>query len=56
MLGPIKYFLGLEVAKSSNEIHLCQIKYALDILSEIGMLECRPSQTPLMNNIKIFYD
>jgi len=55
-LGPLKYFMGLKVARSSKGIHLCQRKYALDILSEIGMLDYKPSQSPLMNNTKILYD
>jgi len=55
-LGSLKYFLGFEVARSTKGIHLCQRKYALDILSETGMLDCKPCQTPLMNNTKILFD
>ena len=35
-LGPLKYFLGIEVARGSEGIFLCQRKFALDILSEQG--------------------
>jgi len=55
-LGSLKYFLGFEVARSTKGIHLCQRKYALDILSEIGTLDCKPSQTPLMSNTKVLFD
>ena len=36
-LGPLKYFLGIEVSRSSERIFLSQGKYALDILQETGM-------------------
>jgi len=55
-LGSLKYFLGFEVARSTKGIYLCQRKYALDILSETGMLDCKPCQTPLMNNTKDLFD
>lgn len=41
-LGGLKYFLGIEVARSKQGIFLCQRKYILDLLTEVGMLECRP--------------
>ena len=39
-LGPLKYFLGIEVFRSSEGIFLSQIKYVLDLLQETGMLGC----------------
>ncbi|RVW92937.1 Retrovirus-related Pol polyprotein from transposon TNT 1-94 [Vitis vinifera] len=38
-LGVLKYFLGIEVARSSAGLFLCQRKYTLDIVSEAGLLE-----------------
>lgn len=32
-LGVLKYILGIEVAKTKTSLHLCQRKYALDLLN-----------------------
>ncbi|GJY90116.1 ribonuclease H-like domain-containing protein [Tanacetum coccineum] len=46
-LGDLKYFLGIEVIKNDKGICLSQRKYSLELLSEFGMLACKPSKTPL---------
>lgn len=40
-LGPLKYFLGIEVARSPMGIFLSQRKYSLDILCEAGVSASR---------------
>ncbi|XP_015160502.1 uncharacterized mitochondrial protein AtMg00810-like [Solanum tuberosum] len=52
-LGPLKFFLGIEVAISSKEIFLSQRKYTLDLLQETGMTACQPVDTPIEEGLKL---
>ncbi|KAH9726797.1 hypothetical protein KPL70_008430 [Citrus sinensis] len=52
-LGQLKYFLGIEVARSKSGIFLSQRKYVLDLLTETGMLDCKPAETPMEMNHKL---
>ena len=52
-LGGLKYFIGIETARSRQGIFLSQKKYALDLLSEVGLLECKPADTPIIQNHKL---
>jgi len=52
-LGGLKYFLGIEVARSKQGIFLSQRKYVLDLLAEVGMLDCKPANTPTIQNQKL---
>ncbi|CAL1382055.1 unnamed protein product [Linum trigynum] len=49
-LGPLKYFLGIEVARSGKGIVLNQRKYVLDILADTGFQATCPSSTPIEQN------
>ena len=52
-MGKLKYFLGIEIAQSSSGVVLSQRKYALDMLEETGMLDCKPVDTPMDPNVKL---
>jgi hypothetical protein len=52
-LGPLKYYLGIEVVRSSSVIAINQRKYAVNILIETGMLDCRDSDTLMDPNVKL---
>ena len=52
-LGSLKYFLGVEVARSSSGLFLCQRKYTLDIISETGLLGSKPVGFPIEQNHKL---
>ncbi|KAK3015319.1 hypothetical protein RJ639_006167 [Escallonia herrerae] len=52
-LGALRYFLGMEVARSKSGITVSQRKYVLDLLRDTGMLGCRPAETPMEPNAKL---
>jgi len=52
-LGPLKYFLGMEFARSKEGIFINQHKYVLDLLNETRMLGCKIAETPIEPNMKL---
>ena len=55
-LGTLRYFLGLEITKTTQGIQICQRKYALDILASSGTLGSRPSKLPMDQNLRLSKD
>lgn len=53
-LGELGYFLGIEAKLDDSGLNLCQRKYALDILTEAGFLECKPVNTPMVPGYHLF--
>ncbi|XP_031096897.1 uncharacterized protein LOC116001147 [Ipomoea triloba] len=51
-LGPLKFFLGLEIGRNSKGICMSQRKYTLELLEETGFLQCKPVKTPMVTSVK----
>nr|XP_016471020.1 PREDICTED: uncharacterized mitochondrial protein AtMg00810-like [Nicotiana tabacum] len=52
-LGELKYLLGIELAGSSQGILMHQRKYALELVSELGLGAAKFATTPLDVNVKL---
>ncbi|KAK2391726.1 putative mitochondrial protein [Trifolium repens] len=52
-LGTLRYFLGIEVARSSKGIMINQRKYTLELLEDSGQLATKPSKTPYDSSLKL---
>ncbi|XP_015160242.1 uncharacterized mitochondrial protein AtMg00810-like [Solanum tuberosum] len=52
-LGELRYFLGLEIARSDQGILICQRKFTLDLIADMGLAGSKPASTPLEPNQKL---
>ena len=46
-LGPLHYFLGIEVSAVDGGLLLSQSKYARELLLKAGLRDCKSMATPL---------
>lgn len=52
-LGPFKYYFGLEITQSADEIFVSQRKYVEDQLADAGISLCKPVSIPLPFSCKL---
>jgi hypothetical protein len=52
-LGPLHYFLGIQVTCTADGLYLSQEKYATDLLRRARMIDCKPTVTPLSATKKL---
>ncbi|KAM2975746.1 hypothetical protein FF1_001874 [Malus domestica] len=53
-LGPLHYFLGMEVTRTASGFHLAQDKYIKDLLKRTNMADCKPIHTPSSPGRRLF--
>ncbi|XP_071716751.1 uncharacterized mitochondrial protein AtMg00810-like [Rutidosis leptorrhynchoides] len=51
-LGPLNYFLGIHVTRTTSGMSLSQWKYAIEIIERAGMTTCHPCRTPVESGAK----
>ena len=52
-LGPLRYFLGIEVSSTSDGIYLPQEKYIQDLLAHSSLTDHRTVETPIELNLQL---
>ena len=52
-LGPLHYFLGLQLSRSSDALHVTQTKYASDLLIKHHMVDSKIAHTPCSPNTQL---
>lgn len=53
-LGKLKYYLGLEVSRNKDGIHVTQQKFIQDLLASANIIDCKPLSIPIDPYLKLF--
>jgi hypothetical protein len=49
----VHYYLGVEVFQRRHHIFISQRKYVAELLQRFSMQDCKPSLTPMEQNLKL---
>jgi len=52
-LGPLSYFLGIQVPRTSTGLHLCQSKYVADLFHRTHMADAKLAKSPYAAGSKL---
>ncbi|KAL0407843.1 UNVERIFIED_CONTAM: Retrovirus-related Pol polyprotein from transposon RE2 [Sesamum radiatum] len=52
-LGDARYFLSLEIARSTDGLYIAQTKYAQDIIQDMGLSTAKATSTPFPLGLKL---
>eukprot|EP00253_Pinus_taeda_P024696 PITA_24696 len=52
-MGPLHFFLGLEISQDATGIKLSQTKYARDLLERFRMTDYKPASTPFLFGVRL---
>jgi hypothetical protein len=52
-MGPLHFFLRLEISQDASGIKLSQAKYARDLLERFHMIDYKSSPTPFLSGVKL---
>jgi hypothetical protein len=52
-MGPLHFFLGLDINQDASTIKMSQTKYAQDVLERFHMADCKSSLTPFLSRVKL---
>jgi hypothetical protein len=52
-IGPLHFFLGLDISQDAPGIKLSQANYARDLLERFHMTYCKSTLTPFLSGVKL---